>query len=99
MIYRITPMVWYNSRLQQHQTVYGIHPQPADISYRCESADTNDPLYIDNRHYNQILLDGSAVTWYHLPEWINSIMTAGYTLFPSATAEMPKPNQSFYIQK
>lgn len=94
-------MVWYNSRLQQHQTVYSISPEPRDsfIKYRCESADRGDPLYADNRHYYQILFpDGSPVTWQKLPEWISAIMQEAITLFPADKAEFPKPNQSFYIQ-
>ena len=99
MIYRLYPMIWYNCRLQQHQTVYAITPEPVTgtwlgSNYRCDSADSKDPLYIDNRHYYQILNNQQPVTWTNLLEWLNATMAEGATL---QGTEMPKPNQTFYI--
>ena len=99
MIYRLYPMIWYNSRMQQHETVYGITPEPAagtwlSSNYRCDSANTKDPLYVNNRHYYQILSDKQPVKWTTLLEWLNAAITEGVAL---QGTEMPKPNQSFYI--
>jgi hypothetical protein len=99
MIYRLYPMIWYNCRLQQHQTVYGITPEPAantylGSNYRCDSADSKDPLYTDSRHYYQILTNQHPVTWTTLLDWLNTAMAEGVTL---QGTKMPKPNQTFYI--
>ena len=99
MIYRLYPMIWYNSRMQQHETVYGITPEPAaatwlSSNYRCDSANTKGPLYVNNRNYYQILSDKQPVTWTTLLEWLNAAIAEGAAL---QGTEMPKPNQSFYI--
>jgi hypothetical protein len=99
MIYRLYPMIWYNSRMQQHESVYGITPEPAagtwlSSNYRCDSANTKDPLYVNNRHYYQILSNKQPVTWTTLLDWLNAGMAEGVAL---QGTEMPKANQSFYI--
>jgi hypothetical protein len=102
MIFRFTPMIWYDVREQSHKTVFGIKPEPSadsPIKYRCESADRRDPMYIDNRHYHQVLdLQGKPITWEKLPEYINFLLENNFQLFPLSKAEFPRPNQSFYIQ-
>lgn len=99
MIFRLYPMVWYNYRMQEHRTVYGILPAPPTGTWlasntRCESAEHNDPLYVENRTYQQILFNGNPVTWSNLMDWLNEAMAQGATL---QGTEMPRPNQTFYI--
>jgi len=99
MIFRLYPMIWYNYRIQEHNTVYGISPAPPAGTWlasnvQCESAEWNDPLYVNQRTYTQVLYKGSPVTWTRLMDWLNEGIEQGVTL---QGAEMPRPNQTFYI--
>jgi hypothetical protein len=85
--------------MQEARTVYGISPSPPagtwlSSNVRCESAEHDDPLYVENRTYQQILYNGQPVTWSNLMEWLNDAMAQGATL---QGTEMPRPNQTFYI--
>ena len=98
-IYRLFPMIWYNSREQEHRTVYGIEPDPPPAeawllaNTRCDRADCKDPLYTEHRCYTQILLNGHPVTFNYLPEWLNQLFENGYALQDTT----PEPNKFFYI--
>jgi hypothetical protein len=99
MLYRLYPMIWYNCRMQEHNTVYGITPAPPagtwlSSNVRCDSAEHQDPLYVNNRTYTQILYHGQPVTWNQLTEWLNDAMGQGFSL---QGVEMPRPNVTFYI--
>jgi len=103
-IYRIFPMIWYNSREQAHRTVYGIEPEPErgsqewlNTNVRSARADSKDPLYMEDRCYAQVLLNSEPVTWRLIPEWLTLIMANGYSLYGDGATEVPKPNKSFYI--
>jgi len=85
--------------MQEHNTVYGITPAPPAGTWlssnaRCDSAEHEDPLYVNNRTYTQILYHGQPVTWNQLTEWLNDAMGQGFSL---QGVEMPRPNVTFYI--
>jgi hypothetical protein len=85
--------------MQEHNTVYGITPAPPagtwlSSNVRCDSAEHEDPLYVNNRTYTQILYHGQPVTWNQLTEWLNDAMGQGFSL---QGVEMPRPNVTFYI--
>lgn len=99
MLYRLYPMIWYNCRMQEHNTVYGITPAPPAGTWlasnvRYDSADYDDPLHVNQRCYTQILYQGNPVTWNLLTEWLNTAIEQGFSLQGS---EMPRPNVTFYI--